>query len=42
MTMHSRTQRGFSLVELMVAMAIGIFLMFGAVTVFTNSKRTYN
>jgi len=42
MMMHSRTQRGFSLVELMVAMAIGIFLMFGAVTVFTNSKRTYN
>jgi type IV pilus assembly protein PilW len=42
MTMQSRTQRGFSLVELMVAMAIGIFLMFGAVTVFTNSKRTYN
>jgi type IV pilus assembly protein PilW len=35
-------QRGFSLVELMVAMAIGIFLMFGAATVFTNSKRTYN
>lgn len=42
MTMKSRTQHGFSLVELMVAMAIGIFLMFGAVTVFTNSKRTYN
>ncbi|MCG3144043.1 MAG: hypothetical protein HONDAALG_01434 [Gammaproteobacteria bacterium] len=42
MTMQSRMQLGFSLVELMVAMAIGIFLMFGAVTVFTNSKRTYN
>lgn len=42
MTTQNSTQRGFSLVELMVAMAIGIFLMFGAVTVFTNSKRTYN
>jgi type IV pilus assembly protein PilW len=42
MTTQYSTQRGFSLVELMVAMAIGIFLMVGAVTVFTNSKRTYN
>lgn len=34
-------QRGFSLVELMVAIAIGIFLLAGAITLFTNSKRTY-
>jgi type IV pilus assembly protein PilW len=40
--MQSRSQSGFSLVELMVAITIGIFLMFGAVTVFTTSKRTYN
>ncbi len=34
-------QRGFSLVELMVAIAIGIFLLAGAITLFLNSKRTY-
>lgn len=38
---HARYQSGLSLVELMVAIAIGLFLMAGAVTIFTNSKRTY-
>jgi type IV pilus assembly protein PilW len=34
-------QTGLSLVELMVAIAIGLFLLAGAVTIFANSKRTY-
>jgi type IV pilus assembly protein PilW len=34
-------QQGLSLVELMVAVAIGLFLLAGAITIFTNSKRTY-
>ncbi|MGQ0658293.1 MAG: PilW family protein, partial [Chromatiales bacterium] len=39
-TLQAR-QRGFSLVELMVAIAIGLFLLAGAITIFTTSKRTY-
>lgn len=36
-----RTQAGFSLVELMVAMAIGTFLLAGAVTVFGKTRDLY-
>ncbi len=36
-----RHQVGLSLVELMVAMIIGIFLMLGAVTVYNQSRNTY-
>jgi type IV pilus assembly protein PilW len=35
-------QGGLSLIELMVAITIGLFLLAGAVTIFINSKRTYN
>lgn len=34
-------QFGFSLVELMVALALGLVLIFGAIQVFTASKQTY-
>lgn len=34
--------RGFSLVELMVALLIGSFLIIGAVTVYTQSRNTYS
>ncbi len=34
-------QRGFSLVELMVAIVIGLFLIGGAVTMLVTSKQTY-
>ena len=34
-------QSGMSLIELMVAMILGIFLMLGAVTVFNQSRSTY-
>ncbi len=36
-----RGQRGFSLVELMVAMAIGTFLLAGAITVFGKTRDLY-
>jgi type IV pilus assembly protein PilW len=36
-----RFARGLTLIELMVAMAIGAFLMIGAVTVFTQSRTTF-
>jgi len=35
------SQRGFSLVELMVALAIGIFLLAGALTVFQQTRTQY-
>lgn len=38
---NTGNQFGFSLVELMVALALGLVLMFGAVQVFTASKQTY-
>lgn len=40
---HSRIGRsaGMTLIELMVALAIGSFLMIGAVTVFTQSRTTF-
>jgi type IV pilus assembly protein PilW len=36
-----KAQRGLSLVELMVALVIGSVLIAGAVTVYTNSKKSY-
>ena len=36
-----RRQRGVSLIELMVAMLISLFLLLGAVTVFNQSQSTY-
>lgn len=48
MTVHDRSidrlapgQRGLSLIELMVALAIGLFLVAGAITIFANSRTTY-
>ena len=35
-------QRGFSLVELMVALTLGSFLIVGAVTVYVRSRNTYS
>lgn len=37
----SRLQRGFSLVELMVSLVIGLFLMLGAVYIFNQSRASY-
>jgi prepilin-type N-terminal cleavage/methylation domain-containing protein len=39
---HFRLERGFSLVELMVAMAIGLVLVLGAVFVYSQSRTTYS
>lgn len=36
------TPTGFSLVELMVAMALSMVLLLGVVSIYTNSKQTYN
>ena len=35
-------QRGFSLVELMVAMVVGLILIYGVVEIYVNSKGAYN
>lgn len=35
------TQRGVSLVELMIAMMLGLFLMIGVIQIFVSSKATY-
>lgn len=35
------TQAGVSLVELMVALVLGLFLIFGAVTIYSKSRTTY-
>ena len=40
--MNNSLQRGFSLVELMVALLIGSFLIIGAVSVFVQSRNTYS
>ena len=37
-----KLQRGFSLIEMMIAMLIGIFLLAGVTIVMINSKKTYN
>jgi type IV pilus assembly protein PilW len=39
--MKLRTQLGMTLIELMVALAIGAFLMLGAMTVFMQSRTTF-
>ena len=36
-----QTQRGVSLIELMVALVIGLFLIFGAVTIYQQSRSTF-
>ena len=36
-----KTQRGVSLIELMVALVIGLFLIFGAVTIYQQSRATF-
>ena len=38
---HSRFQAGTTLIELMVALAIGTFLMIGAITVFMQGRTTF-
>lgn len=42
MSRHNATIRGFSLVEMMVAMTIGLILLGGALSVLYSSKVTYN
>lgn len=37
----TRTERGVSLVELMVALTLGLFLILGAVTIYNQSRSTY-
>ena len=37
-----RVQRGFSLIELMVAMVIGLVLMTGVVQMFLSSKQVFS
>ena len=37
----NRRQHGMTLIELMVALAIGAFLMIGAITVFVQSRMTF-
>jgi type IV pilus assembly protein PilW len=39
-TLH-RTQRGFTLVELMIALVLGLLLMAGVAEVFSSSSKTY-
>lgn len=38
---HHAWQKGMTLIELMVALAIGVFLMLGAVTVFMQGRTTF-
>jgi type IV pilus assembly protein PilW len=40
--MNARRQRGLTLVELMIAMTIGLFLMAGAVQVYVVSRNTFD
>ena len=37
----ARAARGFSLIELMVALVIGLFLIAGAVMVYSQSRKVY-
>ena len=39
--MRERKQAGFSLVELMVGMVLGLMLIAGAVSIYLASKRSY-
>jgi len=38
---HNKSQRGLSLIELMIAIAIGSFLTLGLTELFSNSRQTY-
>lgn len=38
---RTNTQAGVSLVELMVSLVLGLFLIFGAVTIYSKSRATY-
>jgi type IV pilus assembly protein PilW len=40
--MRTLNQRGFSMVELMVAMVLGLILLGGVISIFQSSKVTYN
>jgi len=40
-TTYRKCQRGLTLVELMVAMAISLIVLAGVITIFVNSKRAY-
>ena len=40
-TTTAKSQRGFSVIELMIAMVIGLILMAGVLQVFTSSRATY-
>jgi type IV pilus assembly protein PilW len=37
----SFTQTGFSLIEMMVALTIGLFLLGGVLAIYVNSKQSY-
>ena len=37
----SKSQRGLTLVELMIAMLLGVFLIGGLLQIFISSKQTY-
>ena len=39
--MSTKNQKGMSLIELLVAMAIGSFLIIGAVTLQSNTRRSF-
>ena len=41
MTLHAGSQRGMTLIELMVGLAIGAFLMIGAIATFMQSRTTF-
>jgi type IV pilus assembly protein PilW len=42
MLLQSRMRRGVSLVELMVAIAVGLFLIGGVIQIYLSSKQSYN
>lgn len=42
MNIARRTIQGFSLVELMIAMAIGVMLLSGILTIFTSSRKSFD
>lgn len=42
MILQSRTRHGVSLVELMVAIAVGLFLIGGVIQIYLSSKQSYN
>ncbi|OUD14180.1 PilW family protein [Thioflexithrix psekupsensis] len=41
MRQNYRTERGFSLIEIMIALVISLILMAGVLTIMSSSKRTY-